>query len=179
MSLTEIVIGSQLQPTWLMLSDWPPETYIVLCVEMAHGFSDLIYSGTYVNIFFLLSSLSLSLLCSCLYLFTLCFPLLFVATRSLFISLFCWRSLILIADSLWCFDLLYGIDKGTGCVCVCGCVSFCIHMHTLTFMPCFPWPWCRRVVYHCLDCKSNGQQFGWFDWQGKDTSDNTRLTHCF
>lgn len=133
MSLTEPVIGSQLQPAWLMISDWSPETYIVLCVEMAHGCSDLIYSGTYVSIFFPFLS-CFSPLCSCLYLLALCFSFISVAsiTCSLFISLFCWRSLILclMADSLWCFDLSYGTDKGTVCVYVCASLYPYAHTHT-------------------------------------------------
>lgn len=80
MSLTEAGIGSQLQPTWLMLSDWPPETHIVLFAEMAHGCNDLIHSRTYVNIFSVLPRLFLSLLRSCLHHFILCFPFFSIAS---------------------------------------------------------------------------------------------------
>lgn len=61
--------------------------------------------------------------------FPMCFPFLSVVSisRSPFISLFCWRSLLLclIADSLRGFDLSHGTDKGLVYV-----ARPCIHMHT-------------------------------------------------
>ncbi len=69
-------------------------------------------------------------------------PLFFLLPLSLcflFISVFCWRSLILclIADSLWCFDLPYETDKGHGCVyvCVCTLVSICMARIYALFSP--------------------------------------------
>lgn len=41
-----------LQPTLPLLCAWPTETCIVPPVETAHGYNDLIYSVTCVNIFF-------------------------------------------------------------------------------------------------------------------------------
>lgn len=83
--------------------------------------------------FILISSQSLSPLLLFLSL-PLVLPL--SAVAFLFISLFCWCSLILclIADSLRCFDLSYGTDKAAKGAHVCLC-SY-VHMHTHTFMPC-------------------------------------------
>lgn len=113
-----------------MLSDWPPETNIVLCLEMVHGCSDLMGQSEYM---LLPSSLSRSPLCLRLYLFIVCFP--FRSIALITCSLYQFTGLVFLhflfdADSMWCFDLSYGTDKDTVCVCVCVLLHSFAHTHT-------------------------------------------------
>ena len=130
MSPAVAVIGSQLQPTLPMLSDWPPETYIVLCVAVAHVCSDLIYSGTYVNIFFFVLP-CIFLLCACFYHFILCFLFLSVASITCLSVYFAGVP----SFSAWlltaCGALISHVEK----IRVQGvCVSLCIYMYKHTFI---------------------------------------------
>lgn len=131
-----------------MLSDWSPETCIVLSVEVAHGCSDLIYSGTLVNISVpFLHSLRLSL------------PSAFVSTSSSCVSSFFLSPLPLIpALSVYFVGvpslsvcsptargafISHGTDKSVFPVRVrayvsVGAVCSHIHMHAHIFKPCFP-----------------------------------------
>lgn len=135
MSLTEVMIGSQLQPTLSLLCDWPTETCIVPSVETAHGYNDLIYSVTCVNIFFSSVLPCLSLYFGLFISHYPALPLFFLLPLSpayQFIFLV-FPVLCVIARSLWRFDLSYGTDKTAGRVCVC--VSICIHTHLCLVSP--------------------------------------------
>lgn len=120
MSLTVVVIGSQLQPTQLILSDW---TVLYCGLKWLAGVVTSFTSGH--NVF--LSALPCVFLC-CIP----CFLFLFFAYQLIFLAFplsqpDCWLS-------QWGFDLSRGTDKDKGCVCLC------IHKltHTHIYGLCYP-----------------------------------------
>lgn len=147
-----------------MLSDWPPGTYVVLCVEMAHGCSDLIYSGTHVNVF---SLPRLFLLCTCLCLLTLCFPFLFVASFTCSPSLsVCFVGVP--SFSVWSLSACGALIPHMGRirvqgVCVCLYPYAYTHIYALFSLGLDVLPWFTTVW------TANPTAFGLTEWHGTKT----------
>lgn len=130
MSLTEVMIGSQLQPTLSLLCDWPTETCIVPSVETAHGYNDLIYSVTCVNIFFSSVLPCLSLYFGLFISHYPALPLFFCCLYHLLISLFFWCSLF----SVWLLAACGALISHMGQIRLQGvCVFVCLYAYTLIY----------------------------------------------